>query len=305
MESAEPTEPTETSDDHSNDGIESELTDELREEYYEDIIIPKKAEKEKGPDDKVRQWPALDEPDPEMELKHQTHGHTVGGQADMATMKDLIRLTSEVDFKSKEKGENDYIAYMRNEKHFLSIIETIANKESPNIYQLVGLFSNKTRKIYRHQVEKLLVKKKHFTSFRHFLREFRDLQWPNQQQTALAEAERCIQGKKNPAQYFETWVNLQKMAGLDPEKRIEAFIAGLRDEDTREKVRYENYPPGERTLEKVKNHVEQITTQRRVARIMDAKSKPKDGVIASNETGKKKLGKNWGDVILRKIYSFS
>ena len=70
MGSADPTEPTETSDDHSNNGIESESTDDLGDEYYEDIIIPKKAEKEKGPDDKVRQWPALDEPDPEMELKH-------------------------------------------------------------------------------------------------------------------------------------------------------------------------------------------------------------------------------------------
>ena len=121
----------------------------------------------------------------------------------------------------------------------VSVIESVANKQKPTMYTLAALFRNKATP-WKYTIKSLLRKEKYFTSFRHFLREFREKQWPNQAQTALVEAEQCEErGKEQIEEYYERFVQLQEMAGFDPNKRIESFIAGLKDEDVKREVRFE------------------------------------------------------------------
>ena len=259
-----------------------------RVEPLDEEVIPSTSGVVGAPDkEPAKVFPALDEVEPEVELKHQLDGHMCGGHSTADELKQLMRLVTSIDFTKSVQGETAYVTYITNEEQLVSAIESVANREKPTLYTLVALFRNKATP-WKYTIKTLLKKKEYFTSFRHFLKEFRETQWPNQEQTALIEAEQCEEKvKESIEQYYERFVQLQEMAGLDPEKRIEAFIAGLKDEDVRKEVRYEKYEPNTRTLEKVKNHAVQVKTQKGVAKMMDARARnrvPRDSVAATTRT---------------------
>ena len=218
----------------------------------------------------VKAYPGLDEPEPGVVLKHQTGSHMCGGQANREDLKQLMRLTTSIDFEKKVPYQKDFITYLKNEANFLAALEGACNREV-TIYTLVSLFSQKGP-MWRHTIKELLAKEGHYTSFRMFLDEFKVKKWPNLKQLTQSEARDCVQegAKESVESYNERFQALHELAEADPDEHIEQFIAGLHNPEIREATRLAYFQQADRTLEAVTSHVSAITSTHEVGRKLDA-----------------------------------
>ena len=236
----------------------------------EEKVEPKRSKGLGDPKDEDSMYPGLDEPEDARKLKHQTSGHMCGGNASMDHLKTLNRLTGHVDFTKEVKGERDFITYLKNERNFISALEGACDKKV-TLYTMVSLFATKAN-IWGHTIERLQKKKNHFTSFRMFLREFRERQWPNLKQQTMSEARECVQkGNHESIEcYAEKFETLYTMAKLDPDDHVEQFIAGLYNPEIRNAARLAYFQDEERTLESVRNYVSSISAMDEVGKKLDA-----------------------------------
>ena len=239
----------------------------------EELITPKRAGRlrDPGDDDKLVQvYPGLDDPESEVRLKHLKGGHIVGGHGDRKDMKELEKYTQSIDFKTKEKNEKEFITFLRNLNEYMSKLETWCNRET-TIYTLVAVFVGKTPH-WRSTNDDLLCKQEHFTSFRHYMEEFKQKQWPNLKQQTMAEARECIQTPHDPSieAYAERFKDLYKLAGLAVNDHIDQFISGLSNETVKEACRKQNWPEEERTIDEVRKYASSIQSTAEVGRKLDA-----------------------------------
>ena len=92
----------------------------------------------------------------------------------------------------------------------LNVLESVCPR-TVNIYDLLSVFSIKAA-IWKHAMSPLLAREAYYTSFKMFLAEFRQKQWPNLSEMVRAEAERRVQGPKESIdKYFEDWIELQSI----------------------------------------------------------------------------------------------
>ena len=235
-----------------------------RRRSVERAVVPEVAAVEQGND--VFVYPGLDEPEPEVTLTHMRGGPFCGGWAKDTVVRNLTRLTEKVDFSEKKKGESDPVCYLRHEAEWLSIAKSAINKDT-QIYTIVACFANKMTE-YRASLQPLLDKQGHFTSFLHFLREWRLVRWPHIRQAVMLEAERCHQkSDESIEKYFERFRTLTEIVGWNVNDRIDWFISGLRDGKVKDSVNQHHFTT--RTLEAVKQFAVDLTGRLEVAAAME------------------------------------
>ena len=200
-------------------------------------------------------FPGLNEPGEGVELKHMLGkgGPMCGGFGSCTTAKDYLKMLEHIKFGKTKPGESEVIAYLKAEADMLTVFDSVCPR-TVNIYDLLSVFANKAA-IWKHAMGPLLAKEGYYTSFKMFLGEFRQKQWPNMAEICRAEAEKRVQGPKESIdKYFEDWVELQGIVKYRIDDRTDHFIEGLRDSRIKRLVAQENYAGRERTVEAVKQH---------------------------------------------------
>ena len=200
-------------------------------------------------------FPGLNEPPEGTELKHMVGkgGPLCGGFGSCTSVKDYLKMLENVKFGKPKPGESEVIAYLKAERDMLNVLESVCPR-TVNIYDLLSVFSNKAA-IWKHAMSPLLARESYYTSFKMFLADFRQKQWPNLSEMVRAEAERRVQGPKESIdKYFEDWIELQQIMKYRVNDRVDHFIEGLRDSRIKRLVAQENYAGRERTVDAVKQH---------------------------------------------------
>ena len=200
-------------------------------------------------------FPGLNEPGEGVELKHMIGkgGPMCGGFGSCSTAKDYLKMLEHIKFGKTKPGESEVIAYLKAEADMMTVFDSVCPR-TVNIYDLLSVFTNKAA-IWKHAMGPLLAKEGYYTSFKMFLAEFRQKQWPNMAEICRAEAEKRVQGPKESIdKYFEDWVELQGIVKYRIDDRTDHFIEGLRDSRIKRLVAQENYAGRERTVEAVKQH---------------------------------------------------
>ena len=249
--------PSSSSSDSSDSKNEKK---ERRKKRAEEKITAKETKQLREGGAKV--WPGLKELDEVgLELKHQTGGSVVGGSPKMSVVKELIKITESIRFGQKDQGESEYSAFKRHVKDFVSAMENITTKET-TIYDITACFCHKNMR-WNHTLEPLKRKEAHFTSFMHFLEEFKNRKWPGERHQQLIEAERCKQMKNESIDtYYERFKSAVEDLNWKPENETEWFISGLFDEEVKKHVQLHDYP--DRSLEAVKEYAIDFLGRREV-----------------------------------------
>ena len=199
----------------------------------------------------VQVFPGLEEVGVGLALKHMTGGPVVGGYPDHTIHRHLSKITMGVNF-DKKSTDDEILNYKREERKFMNLVKSGCNAET-TIYTLVGLFLQKVQNRYGHVANKLAEKQSYFTSFKHFVREFRVAQWPNiKQHSTLIAVNNKQKAKESIECYFERHVDIMEEAGRDLDDTIEEFISGIYNKKVRETVRLHDYG-AVRTLDQVRN----------------------------------------------------
>ena len=215
--------------------------------HSSDEIVPITATVEK---DKVKVFPGLDDPDPDVELKHQTMGRVCGGVANQKNVKELVKFAEAVDFEKKDKGETEFVSWMRREREFWEVMENVTTVETP-IYDIVAAFSQKLLP-WKNHLRPLKKKVSYYRSFRHFLQEFRVARWPGEREAGLMEVDQLQQRPKEQIDaYYERYTEVTALIDWPETCRVDWFMSGLRDERVREKVMLHDFE--EKTMENVKD----------------------------------------------------
>ena len=200
-------------------------------------------------------FPGLNEPLEGVELKHMVNknGPLCGGFGNCQTSKDYLKMLEGIKFDKPKPGESEALAYLKAETEMISIFESVCPR-TVSIYDLLSVFTAKAA-VWKHSMAPLLRKEAYYTSFKMFLKEFREKQFPNLREMVRAEAEKRVQGPKESIdKYFEGWVELQTIMKYKIDDRTDHFIEGLRDSRIKRLVAQENYAGRERTVEAVKQH---------------------------------------------------
>ena len=239
-----------------------------RRKKKEKVIVPKRAKKVR--DDKVvKVYPGLEDlpPDSPFELRHMTTGKICGGAAVPKTFRDLLKVVEYLDFDKKTNpGDSSFMDYIHKERQFFLSMEN-ASTEETTIYDFVAVFAEKMR-TFRHSIRPLKRKVAHFTSFAHFLREYRESRWPNYASEGMIEVEKCAQRREEDiSQYYERFCEIRGMAAWPPEALIAWFVSGLHNHDVRHEVQMRQFPV--KTLEAVRDCAIELTGLQKVADAMD------------------------------------
>ena len=215
--------------------------------HSSDEIVPITATVEK---DKIKVYPGLDDPDPDVELKHQTMGRVCGGVANQKNVKELVKFAEAVDFEKKDKGETEFVSWMRREREFWEVMENVTTVETP-IYDIVAAFSQKLLP-WKNHLRPLKKKVSYYRSFKHFLQEFRVARWPGEREAGLMEVDQLQQRPKEQIDaYYERYTEVTALIDWPETSRVDWFMSGLRDERVREKVMLHDFE--EKTMETVKD----------------------------------------------------
>ena len=218
-----------------------------RDDYSSDEIEPTTATIEEG--DTVKVFPGLDEPEEGVELKHQTRGRVCGGVPNMKNVKELVKLAEAVDFEKKDRGETEFVSWMRREREFWEVMENVTTIETP-IYDIVAAFSQKLLP-WKNTLRPLKMKTSYYTSFRHFLKEFRVARWPGEREAGLMEVDQLQQRPREGIDaYYERYMEVTALVDWPEQNKIEWFMSGLRNERVREKVMLHDFES--KTMESVK-----------------------------------------------------
>ena len=249
----------------------------------DDVIVPELATMVK--EEKVAVFPGLDEPGEGVRLKHQTSGHVCGGYADSTTLRDLTKITAQVDFGETRGDESELLSYMRHEAEFLTCIESVAS-ETLTIYDIVACFRHKMMR-FRHTIKPLVEKVEYYTSFRHFLEEFREKQWPTLHQLAMVEYENCSQtdGESIRA-YYERFSELVQCMGGNADDCVPFFVSGLRNEEIRNAV---NIQVDRRTMESVVDYADRVQSTLKVEQM----NKRRRSMGQSTQAGQSRGRERW------------
>ena len=113
----------------------------------------------------------------------------------------------------------------------------------------------------------LIEKECHFTSFAHFLREFRAAKWPTLPQLAMIELETCAQkDDEEILAYYERFVELVVSMEWSIESKIDWFISGLANEEIRDCLIRREFE--ERTMDAVLKYANYLHGQLKVVEVM-------------------------------------
>ena len=235
-----------------------------RRHAVEQAVVPEVAALDLGND--VLVYPGFDEPEEEVTLTHMRGGPFCGGWAKDTVLRNLTRLTDKVDFTEKKEGESEPVCYLRHEAEWVSIAKSAINRDT-QLYTIVACFANKMTE-YTASLQPLLDRQGYFTSFKHFLREWRLVRWPHIRQAVMLEAEECRQLKKESIEkYFERFRTLSEIVGWNINDRVDWFVSGLRDDKIKEAVNQHHF--ASRSLPEVKQFAVDLTGRLEVAAAME------------------------------------
>ena len=210
-------------------------------------------------------FPGLDEPEIGTKLKHMTGGHVCGGSGDIKVVKELLKLTEKVNFAEIKDDETELVAYIRHEGEFLASME-LFGATNLTLYNILACFRQKTMQ-WRHTMRPLIEKECHFTSFAHFLREFRAAKWPTLPQLAMIELETCAQkDDEEILAYYERFVELVVSMEWSIESKIDWFISGLANEEIRDCLIRREFE--DRTMDAVLKYANYLHGQLKVVEVM-------------------------------------
>ena len=228
-----------------------------------ETIVPQIATAEEAGEEEV--FPGLDEPGNGTKLKHKTGGHVCGGSGDMKVVKDLLKFTEKINFAEVKEDESELVAYIRHEGEFLTCMELFGATDL-SFYDILACFRQKTMQ-WRHTMAPLIAKKGHFTSFTHFLREFRAAKWPTLPQLAMIELETCAQKDgEGILAYHERFVELVESMEWSIESKIDWFISGLANEEIRDCIIRRDFV--NRTMDAVLKYANYLHGQLQVVEVM-------------------------------------
>ena len=192
-----------------------------------------------GGDTSVKAPPTFDELKPGFELQHQRGGPIAGGYANQNDLKSLTKLTEKIDFYKVVPGQHNIVTYLFNEKAFRNAIQAGSTEET-TMYTMVAVFCNKLTRDDA-ILSEMKAKTEYYTSFLHFMKEFKETKFPEANSILIRETEMCKQGKEEIVDYAQRWELLNRQVGWDPEKRIMQFIAGLRDVSVQERTNNQQF----------------------------------------------------------------
>ena len=222
-------------------------------------------------DNPVETFPGFEEIGVGFVLKHMTGGPVVGGYPDHTIHRHLYRITEKINF-DKKSTDDEILSYKREERKFLNLLKSGCNAET-SIYTLVGLFLQKVQNKYSHVANRLAEKQSYFTSFRHFIREFRVAQWPNiKQHSTLVAVNNKQKANESIEAFYERHIDIMEEAGRDLDDTIEEFISGIYNKKVRETVRLHDYG-AVRTLDQVRNFSSKTVQNLQAERVFNGTDK--------------------------------
>ena len=201
---------------------------------------------------KKTSYPRLHELGPSYTLKHQTEGPLCGGSVDEARVERLWKKVKTIDFAKNKPGETSYDAYERAEAEFITTVEDMSS-EGLTIYDILSCFSQ-LNKHHMALLRPLKQKKCYFTSFVHFLREWKRVRFPNEKFQGMHAAECCEQKPKESIDsYYERYNRIKHKLGMQEELKVDWFISGLYNKKVKDECQAHNFGD-DRTIESVREY---------------------------------------------------